>query len=674
MRRVVLALLLSCVVPFSLWTGVGQAQITLDGSLGGTARPVDSFGNFYFINEDMGQIREANLFHSFSTFNVGTGELALFDGSASIRNIIGRVTGGSPSHIDGTVISGIPGANLFLLNPDGFMFGANAMIDISGSFYVSTADVLTFKNGEAFHADLSENRTPTLTMASPAAFGFLNANPAPIQIEGLVGGDASLTVIGGDLKLGKLVTSGLINLVSVDAPGEVAFDAPTPELAFDVDHFARLGDISTIADSTVNIQGNRVLIRGGRLELVGGLIQAQPDNPGLGIGIQARGETVMDNISIRTTPARGERAGDIEIKAGSLTLIGRDALITSGSLDQGGAGQSGDIQIEVEALALMAGGRISASTNANTDAGAITITAGEVRIDGVFGDRPSGIFSVSSGGRGRGGNIEFNVGSLIVENGGVISTSTMGPGRGGEVSIRADAIRVTGEASSILSISNAAGQGGNIDMRVETLVVEKRGLMSASTAGTGDAGNINIVGRRADPKAQLVRLDNGKMIANTRDEDGGDITIQSQSVVMGGSDMTADATQGRGGFIQITSDVFLADPDSRVTAKSDDVRNNGAVDIRAPVTDLSGIVTPLSSNFHQTVALSNHRCAIQRRERSQSRFVQRGRDRAPFAPNQVLPAVAPRESERVAEAIDQTLPQAASASSQGNRYLSCDRR
>ncbi len=661
-------------VAFSLWTDVGQAQITLDGSLGGTARPVEPFGGFYFIDESMGQIREANLFHSFGTFNLGTGELAFFDGSPSIRNIISRVTGGSPSHIDGTVTSSMPGANLFLLNPSGVMFGPNAMVDITGSFHVSTADVLRFQNDDVFHADLSENRISTLTMASPAAFGFLNANPAPIQIEGLVGSDASLTVIGGDLKIGKLITTGLINLVSVGSPGEVALGGSASELAFDVDHVARLGDISTIADSTVNIQGSRVLIRGGRLEWGGGSIQAQPDAPGLGIGIQARGEIVIDNVSIRTTPARGERAGDIEFEASSLTMTGPDALMFSGSLDQGGVGQSGDIQIEVENLALLAGGRISASTNANTDAGTVMITADEVRIAGVFGDKPSGIFSVSAGGEGRGGSIEFNIGSLIVEDGGVISTSTMGPGRGGEVSIRADAARVTGEGSSILSISNAAGQGGNIDVRVAALVIENRGLISASTAGTGDAGNINIVGRGENTNAQLVRLDNSKLIANTRDEDGGDITIQSQSVVMGRSAMTADAIQGRGGFIQITSDVFLADPGSRVTAKSDDVRNNGAVDIRAPITDLSGIVAPLSSSFHQVVTLINHRCAIQLRERGQSRFVLRERDRTPFAPDQVLPAATRREGERVAGAAGQTLPQATLVLSQGNGYLSCDKR
>lgn len=680
-RMVWVAFVLHGVALLSLWPGAGQTQtdslITLDGSLGGTAGPVDSFGGIYFIDEGMGQTRGANLFHSFGAFNVGTGERAFFTGSSSIHNIIGRVTGGNPSHIDGTLESGIPGANLFLLNPAGVMFGANAMIDITGSFHVSTADVLRFKNGEEFHADLSHRNVSTLTMAPPAAFGFLHPNPAPIQIQGLVSNDASLSVIGGDLEIGKLVTEAPINIVSVGSPGYVAFDTPEPDFAFNVDHFEHLGEITTASGSTINIQGSRVLIRGGRLALMGGSMNAQPDGPGLGISIQIRTELVVDNVSIKTTPARGERAGDIEIKAGRLKITGRDALIASGTSEQGGEGQSGDIQIEAEHLTLEAGGRISASTNANTDAGTVTITAGEVRIAGAFGSKPSGIFSVSAGVSGEGGSIEMDVGTLIVEDGGVISASTMGQRRGGEVIIHAEAVRITGQQSSILSIAEAEGRGGDIAMGVGTLVIEHGGLISASTLGTGDAGNVNVMGRGENPKAQLVRLNSGKIIANTRDEDGGNITLQAESVVMGRSNMTADAIQGRGGFIQITSDVFLADPDSSVTAKSDDVRNNGEVDIRAPVIDLSGVVAPLPSSFNQVAALLNHRCATQLQEKSKSCFVLRGRDRVPFEPHQMLPSLAPRrgEHDRMPEVdtAGQARVQPTSARSQGTGDLSCAR-
>src|SRR5437016_11243947 len=76
-----------------------QAQITLDGSLGprGALR-----GPNYTIPDNVGQIRGPNLFHSFGQFNLSQGESAAFTGPNTITHVLGRVTGGNPSNIDGT--------------------------------------------------------------------------------------------------------------------------------------------------------------------------------------------------------------------------------------------------------------------------------------------------------------------------------------------------------------------------------------------------------------------------------------------------------------------------------------------------------------------------------------------------------------------------------------------
>jgi filamentous hemagglutinin family protein len=118
----------------ALWTG-GHAQVTLDGSLG----PAGALaGPHHVIPHTVGQLRGPNLFHSFGEFNVRTGESATFTGPETVANILGRVTGGHPSLIDGVLRSDIPGANLYLLNPRGVLFGPNVSLDISGSFHVST--------------------------------------------------------------------------------------------------------------------------------------------------------------------------------------------------------------------------------------------------------------------------------------------------------------------------------------------------------------------------------------------------------------------------------------------------------------------------------------------------------------------------------------------------------
>ena len=122
-------LLLSGGLLLSALLAVGQAQVTLDGSLG----PRESLaGPNYRIGAELGQIRGGNLFHSFGEFNVPTRGSATFTGPSTIMNILSRVTGGQPSAIDGLLRSEIPGANLYLLNPSGVLFGPNIRLEVSG--------------------------------------------------------------------------------------------------------------------------------------------------------------------------------------------------------------------------------------------------------------------------------------------------------------------------------------------------------------------------------------------------------------------------------------------------------------------------------------------------------------------------------------------------------------
>jgi filamentous hemagglutinin family protein len=177
--RCLWALLLSSGLLLGVLRGSSDAQITLDGSLG---PPGPLTGPDYRIGAELGQLRGSNLFHSFGAFNVPTGGSATFTGPPTIANILSRVTGGQPSAIDGLLRSEIAGANLFLLNPSGVLFGPNASLDVRGSFHVSTADFLRFGDGAKFSANLGQESM--LTVAPPTAFGFLGSNPAGLTIQG----------------------------------------------------------------------------------------------------------------------------------------------------------------------------------------------------------------------------------------------------------------------------------------------------------------------------------------------------------------------------------------------------------------------------------------------------------------------------------------------------------
>ena len=134
------------------------------------------------IDAAQGVVRGGNVFYSFSVFNIGRLESAVFTGPVDIRNVISRVTGTGSSLIDGPLSVAIPGANFFFINPNGVMFGAGASINVDGSAYFSTANSLRLADGGVFHADAA--KASVLTSAEPVAFGFLSANPAPISVDG----------------------------------------------------------------------------------------------------------------------------------------------------------------------------------------------------------------------------------------------------------------------------------------------------------------------------------------------------------------------------------------------------------------------------------------------------------------------------------------------------------
>ncbi|MGH2416665.1 MAG: filamentous hemagglutinin N-terminal domain-containing protein, partial [Microcystaceae cyanobacterium] len=153
------------VLPLSLTVcSPAIAQIVPDGTLGSESSTVkqDNINGFPSDVIEGGAARGANLFHSFSEFNVGEGRGAYFANPAAIENILSRVTGGNLSNILGTL--GVLGnANLFFINPNGIVFGPNARLDLRGSFVASTADSLLFENGFEFSAS-NPQAPPLLTV------------------------------------------------------------------------------------------------------------------------------------------------------------------------------------------------------------------------------------------------------------------------------------------------------------------------------------------------------------------------------------------------------------------------------------------------------------------------------------------------------------------------------
>jgi filamentous hemagglutinin family protein len=500
-----------------------------------------------------GAVRGSNLFHSFERFSIPTGGSAFFNNSDAIANIISRVTGSNISRIDG-LIRANGNANVFLINPNGILFGPKASLNIGGSFVASTASSIVSDNGFAFSAS-DPQAPPLLTVNVPVGLQFGN-NPGAIQVQEAslkVPDGQTLTLAGGDVNIngGKLLAfGGRVELAGVAALGEVGLTQQGQEWRLSVPEGLARADVTIVNDANVDVSA------GG-----GGSIAITARNlTGKGLETEVR-SGIAEGLG-----TAGDRAGDIDIDA--TEAINLDEMVISNRVLEGGTGKAGDIYIATGTLSLTNGAAVSVSTFGRGDAGTITITARDtVSFDGE--DRnglSSGAFSqVISGAIGRAGDISINTGSLFLTNGAIIGTSTYGQGDAGNITITAtDAISFDGDtsygfpsAADSEVYSNAIGRGGEIVINTGSLSLTNGAVITTSTFGQGDGGNITITARDAiSIDGETSDRVNSSGVFSGVDYraigQGGEIDIITGSLSLTNGGVIVTLTQGQGDAGNIT--------------------------------------------------------------------------------------------------------------------------
>lgn len=590
------------------WTQV-TTTITPDGKFG--SGPITGVGKVFTIPENVGRRAGNNLFHSFSQFDIGTGDTASFTGNAAIQNIMARVTGGTESKIDGKLQSTILGANFYLMNPKGVVFGPGATIDVSGNFAVTTADYVKMGAGEQFAAN--PPAAEVLSMAAPTAFGFLGAvAPGNITVNGsklsvsagkallFAGGDTTIQASGTGASDGAIVQapSGTMKIAGVKSGGELDLTA------WDVASFSSLGNVLVQAVDGVDSVQSRLIVGGaqaGNLVVKGDNVTVQKSaslrnqisgvSSGGMIEIEARNAiTLSENGRLATATVGGTESGkaasvkltassvtmqsngrvvantfgdaaaggDILVRAGQVTLDGTSDLSTidhAGLLSQSGsAGRAGNITIEnASSVIVKSDARINTSTFAAGNAGAISIAAGTVSVD------DANIYAeAASGSSGLGGPITITPGTkLRIANAGAVSASTQGGGRGGNITITGGKLEIDRESSAfdtgIFATANNFGAGGNISVTGAESVLLNHGSIKTSAEFFSSAGNISISAKQIEIKNQsAIRAVNSGFSGNggsiTLDSTVGDLTIDRSSV-RSSSAQNSSSTSGRAGAI-----------------------------------------------------------------------------------------------------------------------------
>ncbi len=519
------------------------AQIVPDATLP-TQSTVRLQDNTRFI--EGGTRAGSNLFHSFSEFSVPSNSTAFFNNSLDIQNILTRVTGGSRSDING-LIKANDIANLFLINPNGIIFGANGSLDIRGSFVATTANALQFGSLGNFSATNPQAPSPLLTI-NPSAFLYNQITTAAIQNNSVapaglhlakfetyglrVPDGKSLLLIGGNVTMdgGQLnAYGGRIELAGLAAPGSInltidgnIFSTQVPELPRS-DVFLNNGAIANVAYAS----GGSIAVNARNIDLLKGSLLNAGIEQKLGSATAKAGNITLDateairieqsQIQNQVRPIAIGNAGDINITTGLLSVKDGARIYTSSSgqgnagnlninargqvsflngsfgwttLEPTGAGKGGDLQIQADSVLIGDNSQLKVSTLGNGDSGNLTIDARNT-VD--FYNNSLALSQVEKG-EGNGGIIKINTGSLTLTNNSFLSASTIAKGDAGSVKIQAsDIVSFANNSKAFTTVEEGAkGNGNDLSIQARSVSIANESFLTAATLGEGNAGNIII--------------------------------------------------------------------------------------------------------------------------------------------------------------------------------------
>lgn len=502
------------VLIFIYFISPSVAQITPDSSLG-TNNSVTTNSTVKGINSQIisgGATSGSNLLHSFKEFNINIGTSAYFSNPVVVQNIIARVTGINSSKIYGTL--GVLGnANLFLLSPNGILFGPDSKLDLNGSFLASTAESIQFNNGYTFNS-VTANQAPLIQINTPVGLNF-SANKGKIVVQGsghnLVTASsaaAPLTSLG-TLKTGLSVSSGkTLAFVSenINFIGGIA-TAPSGNIYLS-------SVVSGIVGININIDNNLSLdlknvIDRGDLSLSNlSLLNAS----GLGnenISLFGRKITITDNSLVLISSIGASPSGSIFIDGSELFSITGATANTVLNQNAGnglrtealGSEKGANINIFTPILTVQDAGKIYTQALSKGDAGDINLDVSKTT--SIFGNsifNPSyatGSIIISSGlKQGKSGNIKLKTTNLIISNGGLLSSVGYSSSDGGDVSVTANNIQVDGynsisfTPSQISAITQGTGKGGSLTINTDEASFDNGGSVLTATQASGSAGDL----------------------------------------------------------------------------------------------------------------------------------------------------------------------------------------
>jgi filamentous hemagglutinin family protein len=419
------------------FSGLGTGSLTITNQAGGNA----------IIN--------------WNGFSIGANELTKFQQFANLA-VLNRVTGNELSSILGALQSD---GRVFLINPNGIVFGANARIDTAGlvasSLGLSDQDFLS--NRLRFTEVPGAGAVVNNGVIQTAAGGRVYMVAPTVENNGLIQSPQGAIVLAAGRE---------VELVDANTP------FVTVKLAASTDSAVNVGNL--IADS-------------GRIGMFGTLVRnggniaasSAVAGPGGEIRLVASKDLTLDAGS--TVTANGASGGKVQLQAeGGTNLIG-------GTVEaKGSAGKGGEVQALGVRVGVVGHGVIDASGDAG---------GGTVLVGGDYQGKNAAV---------------RNAERTYVGSDGVIRADAMTTGDGGRVVVWADGN--TGFFGSVSARGGSqSGNGGFVETSGKEALQAFGQVNTTAANGVGgtwllDPGNINIVGSNSGPDDALLLASYGALI------------------------------------------------------------------------------------------------------------------------------------------------------------------
>ncbi|MDO8811695.1 MAG: caspase family protein [Gallionella sp.] len=427
----------ACFSPLALANPVGPTVVN------GAATIVNN-GNTLTVTNTPGAIL------NWQQFNIGQGQTTQFIQQSAQSSVLNRVTGPDPSQILGTMRSN---GQVFLINPNGIMFGAGAVIDVNRLI----ASTLNITNADFLANNLKFNGNNGTSVINQG------------QITTPFGG--SVYLIGNDVTNQGVITTPQGEVVLAAGNSVSLVNSVTPHISVTV----------SAGGQALNL--GQVTAQGGSINIYGALVKQQGIVSADSASVDAQGHIVLsatqsvDLAQGSITSAKGATGGNITIESGatgSTTVAGTVAATGNLPSPAGGRGAGGE---GVGGTIKVLGNTISLTDTAILDASGAA-GGGTILVGGDYQGKNAAVQNAFT--------TNIAQGATLKADGGVPSPSGGGLGWGNGGKIIAWSDNDTRAYGSFSARGGAlSGNGGLIETSGHYLDVAGIRIDAAALNGTG---------------------------------------------------------------------------------------------------------------------------------------------------------------------------------------------